>query len=600
MPGTQRFTAFEDIILAFTLRKALLSNQFAHSTIYADLASALCEARGVRHSTSHVRNQVMRLTCHMFDTNGSLMLAAFRDDQQFKAIVSCIVICLLPRGCYPQLRDQADIYSKVEEAQRRAPHLKIDKELFKIPQQQMRVRRRSSDAKEYFQGCMDVVDAPQITTNFASKGVGVHYSPSRSKPQLNQQPNQQPIQSIHIDDSPTESEGDSDEDAFDPRAFESENALDMGAREQHWQGQMVETFKGLCHLAVRSSTPSKVQQVVVFVAEITQASPKEEEIWLGELNRLALLQDSISDTLKYLALAKAVEQGLACRSSDRELDTSRFKARLQSAIENHHLDETLELLREPNTAVLQGEPNDFIKRNMTEAVASGDQARLAFWADVLAQFNNVKVSGLVCPPAPCKPLPTHRAGEDVMAALDRHFMQNSPLLQEGLARKMENARQKRGRCVDPAQSIAQTVSRKAERRSKNAKKKGSTLGVKQLKAYLKAVGLSAKGSKKELSQRWDSRLCTNAATAPDETDSHQRQKKRKLRKKQIILSSSESDSDEEPVSQQGRDQDAEMAEPADAEAADAEPADVEMQQPPEVSACAVSYTHLTLPTKRIV
>jgi hypothetical protein len=149
------------------------------------------------------------------------------------------------------------------------------------------------------------------------------------------------------------------------------------------------------------------------------------------------------------------------------------------------------------------EPAAYLKRSIKECFVNHDDDGAEYWTAVMAEIKGVghpEVEYVT----PAKQIELkHTKGENrksIMKQLDQQFAQSSPLIVEGAARKVENARKKRGRQPDPDAAIELSVEKKAARRARNLTK--SVYNVTELRSYLKAVGESSAGDKATLVKRW--------------------------------------------------------------------------------------------------
>lgn len=260
---------------------------------------------------------------------------------------------------------------------------------------------------------------------------------------------------------------------------------------------------------------------VNFVVNVSKGDATAEENWIAFMNTEALKADAHDAVLRKLNLAQLMSEIVATQRAKRSGSQLRagpqFKQLLFDAVEAMDVEGTVAALQghKDSWAPLKAtSAEDWVKRQFqrhlqrdASSFHSVDASKgiTDFWRSVMVGAHTGKPVPWVNVSSAASPIPNSGPNKKTaMDTLGKHLRENSPIVQEGAARAIANARKKKKKNPTPADSIELEVERKREWKKNRLSKETKTLGVAELRKRLTACGVDIKGkSKKQLQLGYD-------------------------------------------------------------------------------------------------
>jgi hypothetical protein len=446
----KRSTPLEDVALLCAARYQIKSVPNGYVNLYANLVDAL---QHVYHklqvhsmpSNGYFRNQVQRLTYHLFDDNADEMVNCFRDTSKFELLCVCVALSIVPNGCYPCEEDQTSIFDTAKEVATLLPILKVDARLFKLPAHLMRGRKRQGDIKDMLQRQFDRLDSQanqprsgqpnpqvQVQTNFSRRGAGIHFDMNQHLP-----PHSSGVQDPHVPSSPaarsthTLSPAASSRDqpsppsaihtpapmtpaaaptprahatmspqptgrlggpdiscrvAFDARAFSTADQQTAGgASEDEHAKQQQTNFQALWDMAVGDPIDSTLTCLASFVLKASNGKERDLEMWYNKMSTLAVAATSAPAALKQMGLMNLVKDKVRQRIKFAARHNEQ-RAKLQTAIDQTDIGAVVQVLSADGCVDWLKMPvDDWIQQELRSANAHYPE-NLSFWHAVLQRY----------------------------------------------------------------------------------------------------------------------------------------------------------------------------------------------------------------------
>lgn len=237
-----RFTVSEDIALVEALHHQVNSYSSSHGFRWAELSQQISKVHGINHDGGHIRNQLQRVTSHLYDSNAPALVNAFRRVRTVSLIRSGLFAASMPNNAYPDDFDVSKFKEKVQHAAKKLPELKIDMSKYKLPDVFTRTKKTPSDVKEWLQESLDdEAERPKVLVSeeYSRKGVGMSFQKAPASAEADGE------QGVGVD--LTEECDDSTPAGFCGKKFEEEDVEVGGEDEQKWVAErgaaLVSMFK---------------------------------------------------------------------------------------------------------------------------------------------------------------------------------------------------------------------------------------------------------------------------------------------------------------------------------------------------------------------